>query len=170
MRCRRAAGRDTEVFMFETPEEVKQKEPKGFWIGIIVVVLIVMTGTLFYIKYRGGAQRTTAASAAAQAKGPADPVHDLKVLRATMNKDRTGTTAVWLVTIENKSPVYSYGKIQYETSYVGADNNAILINKGTIPATVGPGEQKNSEINDALYPAGTAWYKLKITGATPAAQ
>ncbi len=66
MRCRRAAGRDTEVFMFETPEEVKQKEPKGFWIGIIVVVLIVMTGTLFYIKYRGGAQRTTAASAAAK--------------------------------------------------------------------------------------------------------
>ncbi len=142
-------GRDTEVFMFETPEEVKQKEPKGFWIGIIVVVIIVMTGTLFYIKYRGGAQ---------------------KVLRATMNKDRTGTTAVWLVTIENKSPVYSYSKIQYETSYVGADNNAILINKGTIPASIGPGEHKNSEINDALYPAGTAWYKLKITGATPAAQ
>src|SRR6266571_7692768 len=167
MRCRRAAGRDTEVFMFETPEEVKQKEPKGFWIGIIVVVIIVMTGTLFYSKYRGAVQRATAA---AQVKGPADPVHDLKVLRATMNKDRTGTTAVWLVTIENKSPVYSYGKIQYETSYVGADNNAILINKGTIPATIGPGEQKNSEINDALYPAGTAWYRLKITGATPAAQ
>src|SRR5437867_3367918 len=115
MRCRRAAGRDTEVFMFETPEEVKQKEPKGFWI-----VIIVMTGTLFYSKYRGAVQRATAASAAAQVKGPADPVHDLKVLRATMNKDRTGTTAVWLVTIENKSPVYSYSKIQYETSYVGA--------------------------------------------------
>ena len=25
-------------------------------------------------------------------------------------------------------------------------------------------------LNDALYPAGTAWYRLKITGATPAAQ
>src|SRR6266849_4245583 len=124
MRCRRAAGRNAEVFMFETPEEVKQKEPKGFWIGIIVVVIIVMTGTLFYFKYRGAVQRATAASAAAQAKGPADPVHDLKVLRATMNKDRTGTTAVWLVTIENKSPVYSYSKIQYETSFVGADNHA----------------------------------------------
>src|SRR5437899_1691865 len=115
MRCRRAAGRDTEVFMFETPEEVKQKEPKGFWIGIIVVVIIVMTGTLFYSKYRGAVQRATAASAAGQVEGPADPVHDLKVLRSTMNKDRTGTTAVWLVSIENKSPVYSYSKIQYET-------------------------------------------------------
>src|SRR5260370_22123508 len=135
MRCRRVAGREAEVFMFENPEEVKQKEPKGLWIGIIVVVIIVTTGTLFYVKYRGGAQRTTAASAAAQAKGPADPVHDLKVLRATMNKDRTGTTAVWLVTIENKPPAYTYSKIQYETSYVGADNNAILINKGTIQAS-----------------------------------
>jgi len=87
-----------------------------------------------------------------------------------MNKDRTGTMAVWLVTIENKSTVYSYSAIKYETTYVGADNNAILINKGTIAATLAPGEQKNSEISDALYPAGTAWYKLRITGATPAAQ
>src|SRR5258708_26163211 len=102
MRCRRAAGRDAEVFMFETPEEVKQKEPKGFWIGIIVVVIIVTTGTLFYVKYRGGAQRTTAASAAAQAKGPADPVHNLKVLRATNHKDRTCTTSLLLETIADE--------------------------------------------------------------------
>jgi len=55
----------------------------------------------------------------------------LKIQRATMNKDRNGTMAVWLVAIENKSSVYSYSKIAYETTYVGADNNAILINKGT---------------------------------------
>jgi len=109
-------------------------------------------------------------STAAPVKGDADPVRDLKIQRATMNKDRTGTMAVWLVTIENKSTVYSYSNIQYETTYVGGDNNAILINKGTIAATLAPGEQKNSEINDALYPAGTAWYKVRITGATPSAQ
>jgi hypothetical protein len=103
-------------------------------------------------------------------KGEADPVHDLKIQRTTMSKDRTGTMAVWLVTIENKSAVYSYSNIKYETSYIGADNNAVLINQGTIPATIGPGEQKNSQINDALYPAGTAWYKLRITGATASAQ
>lgn len=86
-----------------------------------------------------------------------------------MGKDRTGTTAVWAVTIENKSAAYSYKNIQYETTYVGADNNAILINKGTIAETIPPGEQKNSEINDALYPAGTVWYKFRVTGATPSA-
>ncbi len=157
--------------MFETPEEVKQNEPKGFWIGIIAVVVLVLVGALLYTKSRGNAiKHASAASAPAVLKGDADPVHDLKIQRATMNKDRNGTMAVWLVTIENKSSVYSYSKIQYETTYVGADNNAILINKGTIPATIGPGEQNNSEINDALYPAGTAWYKIRITGATPAAQ
>jgi len=59
-----------------------------------------------------------------------------------MNKDRNGTMAVWLVTIENKSSQYSYSKISYETTYVGADNTAILINKGTIPATIGPANRE----------------------------
>jgi hypothetical protein len=157
--------------MFETPEEVKQKEPKGFWIAIAVVVAVVAVGAYFFVRSRGNANKqASAAGASAVVKGNADPVHDLKIQRATMNKDRNGTMAVWLVTIENKSQVYSYSKIEYETTYVGADNNAILINKGAIPAAIGPGEQKNSEINDALYPAGTAWYKIRITGATPAAQ
>ena len=143
----------------------------GLWLGIVVVAIVLAAGGYFFLKSKGNAnQRASAASAPAAAKGNADPVHDLKIQRATMNKDRNGTMAVWLVAIENKSSVYSYSKIAYETTYVGADNNAILINKGTIPATIGPGEQKNSEINDALYPAGTAWYRVRITGATPAAQ
>jgi len=163
--------RESEGFMFETPEEVKQKEPRGFWIGIVVVVAVVAVGAYFFVRSRDNANRqASAASTPAAVKGSADPVHDLKIQRATMNKDRNGTMAVWLVTIKNKSQVYSYSKIAYETTYVGADNNAILINKGTIPATIGPGEQNNAEINDALYPAGTSWYKIRITGATPAAQ
>jgi len=158
--------------MFETPEEVKQKEPKGFWIGMGVVVLVVVVGALFYTMSRGGApkQAPAAASTAAPVKGDADPVRDLKIQRATMSKDRTGTMAVWLVTIENKSAVYSYSNIKYETTYVGADNKAVLVNNGTITTTIPSGEQRNSEINDAFYPAGTVWYKLRITGATPAAQ
>jgi uncharacterized protein YpmB len=161
-----------EEYMFETPEEVKQKEPKGFWIGVVVVVIVVAVGAYFFMMSRDQAkkQASAAARASASVKGDADPVRDLKIQRATMSKDRTGTMAVWLVTIANKSQVYSYSKVQYETTYVGADNNAILVNKGTIPATIGPGEQNSSEINDALYPAGTSWYKIRITGATPAAQ
>ena len=157
--------------MFETPEEIKEKGSKGLWIGIAVAVAVVAVGAYFFIRSRGTAiKQASAASAPAVAKGNADPVHDLKIQRATMNKDRNGTMAVWLVTIENKSSAYSYSKIEYETTYVGADNNAILVNKGTLPVTIAPGEQHNSEINDALYPAGTSWYKIRITGATPATQ
>jgi hypothetical protein len=158
--------------MFETPEEVKQKEPKGFWIGIAIAAIAIAGGAVFYTMSRGGAQKQASAATipAASPKVAADPIRDLKVPRATMNKDRNGTTAVWLVTIQNKSADYSYSNIKYETSYIGGDNVAILTNQGTIAATIGPGEQNSSQINDALYPAGTSWYKFKITGAASSAQ
>ena len=156
--------------MFETPEEVKQKEPKGFWIGMAVAALVIAAVAMYYTMSRGSAPKQASAASSASPKTAADAVRDLKVQRATMTKDRNGTTAVWLVTIENKSPDYTYSKIKYETSYIGVDNVAILTNQGTIAVTIAPGEQNNSQINDALYPAGTSWYKFKITGATPAAQ
>lgn len=157
--------------MFETPQEIKPSASKGMWAGIVVVAVAIALGAYFLVTSKGNANKqalaVTSASAPAQPKANADPVRDLKIQRAAMGKDRTGTTAVWAVTIENKSADYSYKNIQYETTYVGANNNAILINKGTIAETIPPGEQKNSEINDALYPAGTVWYKFRITGATP---
>ena len=47
---------------------------------------------------------------------------------------------------------------------------ALLVNKGTIPFNLAPGEEQNSQIRDVLYPAGTAWYKFRIIGATPTVQ
>lgn len=161
--------------MFEDSEEVeKSTAPKGMWVGLAVLAVILIAGAYLFFHSKGalGKQASAQPSAAVQAQiiKDADAVRDLKVQHATMNKDRTGTTAVWLVSIENKSASYTYSNIQYETTYVGANNDAILINKGTIPATIEPGGQKSSEINDALYPAGTAWYKIRITGATPSVQ
>ncbi len=156
--------------MFETPQEIKQPDTKGLWIGIIVAVVVIAGGGLFYMMSRGGSKQPAPAAASAPAPiKDADPIRDLKVQRATMDKDRTGTTALWLVSIENKSQSYSYSNIKYETTYVGADSKALAVNQGTIATTIGPGEEKNSQFSDALYPAGTAWYKFKITGATPAA-
>jgi len=156
--------------MFEASPEAKPLGSKGLWLGIVVVAVAVAVGAYFYIHNKGTAGQSSAAAVPAQPAGEADALHDLKVQRATMDKDRTGTTAVWFVSIENKSANYTYSNIQYETTYVGADNNSILINKGTIAETIPPGGQKNSEINDALYPAGTAWFKFRITGATPSVQ
>jgi hypothetical protein len=156
--------------MFETPKEIKPSASKGMWTGIAVVAVLIAVGAYFYINHKGTSNKQTATAAAVPAPpaGDADAVRDLKIQRATMDKDRTGTTAIWVVSIENKSATYSYSNIQYETTYVGANNNAILVNKGTIATTIPPGEQQKSQVNDALYPAGTAWYKIRITGATPA--
>lgn len=159
--------------MFETPKEIKPEASTGLWMGIGAVVLVgaLGAGAYFFVSSGGRAAKnaSTAPAKAAPAK-PADAAHDLKVQAATMNKDRTGTTAVWLVDIENKSADYNYSKLEYETTYVGVDNKALLINKGTINETLAPGDRKNSEIRDALYPTGTAWYKFRITGATASAQ
>jgi hypothetical protein len=94
----------------------------------------------------------------------------LKILSARMEKDRAGTTAVWLVDVANRSKAYTYSSIQYETTYVGPDNAALLVNKGSIPFNLEPGEERNAQIRDVLYPAGTSWYKFRIIGATPTAQ
>jgi hypothetical protein len=158
--------------MFETPQEVKPSASKGLWIGIAVVVVIAAAAAYFFVETRSGANKSGAAAsvAAAQAKGPADPVHDLKIQRATMAKDRNGAMSVWSVSLENKSSAYTYSKIKYETTYIGGDGRVLMSNTGTLGEAIGPGEEKSFEANDPLYPDGTARYNFKITSATSAVQ
>jgi hypothetical protein len=153
--------------VFEPPKEIKPSASSGLWIAIAVIVVLGAAGGYFFIQSKGAANRQ---AAAAVAKGNADAVRDLKIQRTTMDKDRNGTASVWAVTIENKSADYSYSNIAYETTYIAADGNVLMINKGTIFDAVAPGEQKNLTAHDPLYPAGTSRYMMKITGATPAAQ
>jgi hypothetical protein len=151
--------------VFEPPKEIKPSASSGLWIAIAVIVVLGAAGGYFFIQSKGAANRQ-----AATAKGNADAVRDLKIQRTTMDKDRNGTASVWAVTIENKSVDYSYSNIAYETTYIAADGNVLMINKGTIFDAVAPGEQKNLTAHDPLYPAGTVRYMMKITGATPTAQ
>jgi hypothetical protein len=162
-----------EAVMFEAAQEQKQSRFNRTLMAIFVLIAAAVMGGVLYTTSKSGskpAAPVTAAAAAPTAAGKADPVHDLKILNARMEKDRTGTTAVWLVDIDNKSKTYTYSSIQYETTYVGPDNAALLVNKGTIPFNLAPGEERNTQIRDVLYPAGTAWYKFRITGATPSVQ
>ncbi len=159
--------------MFEAAQGQKQSSTSKMAVGIFVVVATVAVGAVLYTLSKNSAPSsapTAAAGAAPVAAGKADPEHDLKILSARMEKDRTGTTAVWLVDIDNKSKAYTYSGIQYETTYVGANNAALVVNKGTIPFKLAPGEERNAEIRDVLYPEGTAWYKFRIIGATPSTQ
>jgi hypothetical protein len=152
--------------MFEVPEDKEEVKKEREWIGISIVVLVLVVGIVFYVMSRHSAKGL--ASIAPTVKTAADPVHDLKIRRTTMNKDRAGTTAVWLVTIENESSVYTYSDIHYETAYMGADDRPLLVNQSTISVSLGPGEERSCEIRDALYPTGTSWYRFRITDAKSA--
>ena len=159
--------------MFEaSAQEEKQDSKTKMWISIFVVVALAGLGALYH--YIGGSTsngtattpaQSTAPAAAEAPAAPADLVRDLKVQRVSMQKDRSGTTAVWSVTIENRSNAYTYNKIQYETTYLGAGNKTLLVNKGVIADSVGAGAQVTPEIRDAAYPPGTVLYKFKIIDA-----
>jgi hypothetical protein len=162
-----------EAAMFEAAQEQKQTSSNRMLVAVFVIAAAVAAGGVLYTMTKGSskpASPVTVAAAAPSTAGKADPVHDLKILSARMEKDRAGTTAVWLVDVDNKSKAYTYSTIQYETTYVGPDNAALLVNKGTIPFNLSPGEERNAQIRDVLYPAGTSWYKFRIIGATPSVQ
>jgi hypothetical protein len=158
--------------MFDATQEKPETGTNRLWIGLFVVVAVVAVATLLYVMSKGTDKVAAPAPSAAVpvGKSDADAVHDLVVLRATMDKDRAGTTAVWLVQIKNRSKTYTYSDIKYETTYMGAENKVLLVNKGTISAGIGPDDENKSEIRDASYPPATAWYKIRVTGATPTVQ
>jgi hypothetical protein len=155
--------------MFESPQEQVPDNKVGIWIGVAVVVVIA--AALFYYVSRKPSSATSAASTsgtstAASSTAPgADPAKDLRVVSVQMQKDYTGTTAQWLVDIRNDSQTYTYSNIGYETTYIGAAGNVLLVNHGKINVTLGPGEDQNTQFRDALYPDGTSVYRIKLTGA-----
>jgi hypothetical protein len=152
--------------MFEVPVDKQESKLKYERIGISILVLLVIAGAVFYFMPKQSAKQS--APTAATPSTPADPVHDLKIVRVTMNKDPMGATAVWLVTLQNKSAAYTYSNIKYETSYIGPNDTPLAVNQGSMSDTFAPGDEHNSQVRDILYPNGTAWYKFKIVDAKSA--
>src|SRR6202007_1187231 len=109
-----------EAGMFEAAQEQKQSKSNRIVVTIFVLAAAVAVGGVLYTMSKSGsnpAAPVTAAAAAPAAAGKADPIHDLRIVSARMEKDRAGTTAVWLVDINNRSKAYAYSSIQYETTY-----------------------------------------------------
>ncbi len=152
--------------MFESPQEQVPDNKVGVWIGVAIVVVIAV-GLFYYVsrKPKSTAPVSTASMGGAGAPG-ADPTKDLRVVSVTMQKDDSGTTAEWLVDIKNDSPTYTYSNIGYETTYLGASQNVLSVNHGTINLTIPPGEDQSTQFRDVLYPDGTSIYRLKVTGAS----
>lgn len=154
--------------MFEVPKEKPQGGTKLLWVALIVVALVAIVGGGLYLRQKP--EPPAAASAPALDLSQAKPQEDMKVNSATMSRDPTGTRAVWTVQVQNNSP-YTYREVQYETTYVDAAERVIATNKGTLPGSVGPNQQRTiSEMQDILYPQGTASYRFRLTGATPAVE
>jgi hypothetical protein len=155
--------------MFESPKSKEKSSQSTMWIIVIAVIVVVGVGFYFYTNSKGTAQET--ASAPATASVPADPSNDLRMTEAPkLTKDSTGTTAVWLINLRNRSNVYKYSHIAYETTYLGADGSTLAMNHGELKDPIGPGEEQSEQFRDTQYPTGTASYRLKITGATSAVQ
>jgi|HubBroStandDraft_6_1064221.scaffolds.fasta_scaffold584863_2 hypothetical protein len=155
--------------MFEPPPQEKPSSTStSVWIGVIVVVIAVAAAMLYMVTTKGPGTPVASAPAAPTAK--ADPVKDLKIQRAAMDKDSSGTTAIWAIAIENRSPSYSYSDIEYETSYLNADSRVIATNKGKLSLALGPQQEKNTQVRDLAYPVGTASYKIRITSAASQAE
>jgi hypothetical protein len=93
-----AAGSGEDMF-----EEQKEDNELGLhkgWIVAFVVIAAIILALGFRVLNKGSVK---IAEASAADLASADPVKDFKVERAKMDKDHMGTTAVWSVTLVNKS-------------------------------------------------------------------
>jgi hypothetical protein len=153
--------------MFEaTQSKEKTSSSAGIWIGVGVILLIAV-GAYFYVS-KSAPTATTAPLAnttSSALPGKPDPVHDLRIVNVKMDKDSTGTVAVWSVDIRNLSSSYTYSNIAYQTTYIGGDNSVLLQNEGKVNLSLDPGEEQTTEFRDVLYPSGTAIYKFNVKDA-----
>jgi len=164
LRCQRFNSEIPDTTMFESPLKKEQEGSKlGLWIGIGIVVVLAVVA-LFYVTSKRSTKGPAPVATLTNVKG--DPVHDLRVVSAKMDKDFSGTTAMWSVDIKNSSSALTYSNIAYETTYIGAENRVLLVNQGKIPITIGPGDDQSTQFRDTLYPTGTIWFKIRVTDAT----
>lgn len=150
--------------MFEVPQDKQETKKMRLLIGGALVVVLLVLAVIYFASPRGAGG--LAVSPVPAAKCTPDSVNDLKLVNAKMDKDYTGTWAVWAVRLRNASTACTYATIEYETTYIRGDDTVAALNKGTLPGTLAPGEEQNyPEIRDMLFPSGTAWFRFKITGA-----
>jgi hypothetical protein len=153
--------------MFEVPQDKQETKTMRLLLGAAVVVVLAIVAVVYFVSQRG--DDVPAISAAPTGQCTPDPTKDLRVVNAKMDKDYTGTYAVWVVRLRNQSAGCTYASVEYETIYLRPDNSVLLVNKGTLPDTIAPREEKiYSEFRDVLFPEGASWCRFKVIGATVA--
>ena len=157
--------------MFETSQQEQSSTAPKIIIGTIVVVMTAFgVYYLTHLSQEPPASPGTTAATPAVAAAPAanaDPTRDLQILRSNLGRDRqTNTMAMWDVLVVNRSRAVAYRNIEYVTNYYDAQQNLLSTRGGTFPEPMDPSDQKSfAQINDGLYPVGTASYTIGIKGA-----
>jgi hypothetical protein len=161
--------------MFEELEqeekELREAGKKRMEISAVIIVALVVIGALAYviIRPRATTPPSTASPVAATKAPPPDALRDLKLVRAVMGKDVSGTRVLWSVQLRNTSNVYTYSDIQYEATFQRVDGSVLAVNRDTIKGSIGPGEEKRMpEFMDGIYDAAASTFQFVLKGANGA--
>jgi hypothetical protein len=162
--------------MFENAQP-EESSKTGLIVGGTILVVMAAFGIYYFTHLsQEPAQTPTAAAGAAAATQPAatpeeiaaaNPLIDLQIVQNSLGRDnQTQTMAIWNVRLVNRNRAVAYRNIQYETNYYGAGQNLLSTRGGTFPEPMAPGDQKTfAQINDGLYPVGTASFTIGIKSA-----
>jgi hypothetical protein len=156
--------------MFETSQE-EPSTGMAKHIGIVLAIVAVLLVVVYFAFLRGATSTTSTKTAATAAAGSekADPMRDLSIVKFNLHRDQTQTMAMWDIDVANRSRSIAYKDIQYVTNYYNAQDTLVYRNQGTLSDIVQPADQHAFDnINDGLYPVGTARYTIEIKGAQAA--
>lgn len=160
--------------MFETSQP-EQSSKSGLIVGGVIVVVLVVLG-IFYMTTLSQQPAATTPAAAARPAQPAatpeeiaaaNPQIDLQIIKSNLGRDnQTQTMAMWDVQIVNRNRSVAYRNIEYVTNYYDAQQNLLATRGGTFPEPMMPSDQKTfAQVNDGLYPVGTASFTIGIKSA-----
>ena len=160
--------------MFENSQP-EESSKTGLIVGGTIVVVMAAFG-IYYLTHLSQEPAATTAAPVAAAPRPtatpediaaANPLIDLQIVQNNLGRDnQTQTMAIWTVRVVNRNRTVAYRNIQFETNYYGAQQNLLSTRGGTFPEMMGPGDQKTfAQINDGLYPVGTASFTTGIKSA-----
>jgi len=161
--------------MFENSQP-EENSKTGLIVGGTIVVVMAAFGIYYLTHLSQEPAATPAAPTAAAAAMPAatpeeiaaaNPLIDLQIVQNSLGRDnQTQTMAMWSVRVVNRNRAVAYRNIQYETSYYDAGQNLLSTRGGTFPEMMTPGDQKTfAQLNDGLYPVGTASFTIGIKSA-----
>ena len=160
--------------MFENSQP-EENSKAGWIVGGTIVVVMAAFG-IYYLTHLSQEPEAATAAPAAAATQPAatpediaaaNPLIDLQIVQNSLGRDnQTQTMAIWNVRLANRNRTVAYRDIQYETNYYGAQQNLLSTRGGTFPEPMAPGDQKSfAQLNDGLYPVGTASFTIGIKSA-----